>query len=68
MNIKAKAMDTGGAGLGAANADGCPRRLNFTDVPGSSGRFYPQKDKTMTDMDYIRSMEERYSIREEGIF
>lgn len=69
MKARSQAMNTGVEKFGATNTDGRCRQQNFGNIPGSSSRqFFWQQAKTMTDMDYIRSMEERYSIREEGIF
>ena len=36
--------------------------------PGSPTSQDQQPVKTMPDQEYVRSMEERYGIREEGIF
>jgi hypothetical protein len=40
----------------------------FGSIPGSLGPQYQQLVETMTDQEYMRLMEERYGILEEGIF
>jgi hypothetical protein len=47
--------------------DECPEQL-LGSGPGSLTSQYQQPEKTMADQEYVRLMEERYGIREEGIF
>lgn len=68
MKTESQAMNAGVGKSGVANKDGRCRQRSFGNIPGSTGQFLRQQAKSMTDLDYVRSMEERYSIREEGIF
>ena len=45
----------------------CPEQL-LGGRPGSPTSQYQPPVNTMPDQEYVRSMEERYGIREEGIF
>lgn len=68
MKIESPAMNAGVGNSGVTNTDGSCRQRSFGDISDSTGRFLRQQANSMTDLDYIRSMEERYSIREEGLF
>jgi|GEM_PF-1527169 len=67
MKIESQAMNAGVGKSGVANTDGRCRQQNFGDISDFTGRVLRQQ-AIMSDLDYIRSMEERYSIREEGLF
>jgi hypothetical protein len=47
--------------------DECPEQLSGS-MPGSLSPHDQQPVKTMSDREYVILMEERYGIREEGIF
>lgn len=68
MKAKSQAMNAVVGKSGVTNTVDRCRQQNFGNVPGSSSQISRQQAKIMTDLDYIRSMEERYSIRDEGIF
>lgn len=56
--------------LGAINnaTDECPEHL-LAARPGSlTSQHQPSPTKTMPDQEYVKLMEERYGISEEGIF
>jgi len=69
MKIKSQMMSISVEKFNAINnANGeRPERL-FGSIPGSWGPRYQQLVETMTDQEYMRLMEERYGILEEGIF
>jgi len=52
--------------INTANGE-CPEQL-LGSRPGSLTSQDQQPVKTMPDQEYVRLMEERYGIREEGIF
>jgi hypothetical protein len=48
-------------------SDECPKQL-LGSILGSLSPQCQQSVKTMSDREYLSMMEERYGIREEGIF
>jgi hypothetical protein len=69
MKIKSQMMSSSVEKFNAINNanDERPERL-FGSIPGSWGPRYQQLVETMTDQEYMRLMEERYGILEEGFF
>jgi len=54
-------------GYASVEHDESPEQRSGGRAAGSPASPYKQTLETMPDQEYVRSMEERYGIREEGI-
>ena len=54
-------------GYASVEPDESPAQLSGGEPASSPASPYREPLETMSDQEYVRSMEERYGIREEGI-